>query len=116
VLLVLGTTDGRYEQHLYNTLGPIELWALSTSSEDVAIRNRLYNKLGASRARQMLASAYPGGSARSEIRRRVLARSESGESRQAMISVIIEEIVEELVEASIKAQKEETVERARALV
>ena len=54
-LFVLGSTDGRYEQHLYNTLGPIELWALSTSAEDVAIRNRLYNKLGAGRARQMLA-------------------------------------------------------------
>ena len=32
-LFVLGSTDGRYEQHLYNTLGPIELWALSTSAE-----------------------------------------------------------------------------------
>lgn len=114
VLLVLGTTDGRYEQHLYNTLGPIELWALSTSSEDVAIRNRLYNKLGASRARQMLAASYPGGSARNEIRRRVLARSETGESRQAMVSTIIEEIVEELVEASKKAQKEEAQNRVRS--
>ncbi|HRQ61274.1 MAG TPA: type IV secretion protein IcmB, partial [Alphaproteobacteria bacterium] len=112
-LLVLGTTDGRYEQHLYNTLGPIELWALSTSSEDVAIRNRLYQRLGSSRARQMLAASFPGGSARSEIRRRVLARSEGGESRQAMVSVIIQEIVDELVEASKEAQKNETVERAK---
>lgn len=46
-LLVLGTVEGKYEQHLLNTLGPIELWALSTSAEDVAIRSRLYNKLGA---------------------------------------------------------------------
>ena len=114
MLLVLGTTDGRYEQHLYNTLGPIELWALSTSSEDVSIRNRLYNKLGASRARQMLAAAYPGGSARNEIRRRVLARSETGESRQSMVSAIIDEIVEELVEASKKAQKEEAQDRVRS--
>ena len=81
-LFVLGSTDGRYEQHLYNTLGPIELWALSTSAEDVAIRNRVYGKLGASRARQVLAAGYPGGSARSEIRRRVLARSEDGDSKQ----------------------------------
>jgi intracellular multiplication protein IcmB len=114
-LLVLGTTDGRYEQHLYNTLGPIELWALSTSSEDVAIRGRLYHRLGSSRARQMLAASFAGRSARSEIRRRVLARSEGGESRQAMVSVIIQEIVDELVDASKKAQKDETVQRARAL-
>ncbi len=112
-LFVLGSTDGRYEQHLYNTLGPIELWALSTSSEDVSIRNRVYLKLGASRGRQILAASYPGGSARSEIRRRVLVRSESGESRQAMVSAIIEEIVNEIVEASRLAQKEESLARVK---
>lgn len=114
-LFVLGTTEGRYEQHLYNTLGPIELWALSTSSEDVAIRNRLYGKLGASRARQVLAGTFPGGSARSEIRRRVLARSEDGEARAAMISAIIDELVEEMIEASKKAQKDEAFKRVKAI-
>lgn len=114
-LLVLGTTDGRYEQHLYNTLGPIELWALSTSSEDVAIRNRLYNKLGASRARQMLAAMYPGGSARDDIRRRVLQKSEKGESRAAMISAVIEEIVEELVQESKRSLKNQAQKRIKAL-
>ena len=112
-LFVLGSTDGRYEQHIYSTLGPIELWALSTSTEDVAIRNRLYNKLGAGRARQILAAGYPGGSARNEIRRRVLARSEDGEARAAMISAIIEEIVDELVEDSKTAQKAETEKRVK---
>ncbi len=106
-LLVLGTTDGRYEQHLYNTLGPIELWALSTSAEDVAIRNRLYGKLGANRSRKLLASQYPGGSARSDIRRRVLAKSEDKNNRSAMISAVIEEIVDELVELSKSEQKAE---------
>lgn len=112
-LFVLGSTDGRYEQHLYNTMGPIELWALSTSAEDVAIRNRVYLKLGASRGRQMLAASFPGGSARNEIRRRVLSRSESGESRGAMISAVIEEIVNEIVDASKLAQKEESVARVK---
>lgn len=115
-LLVLGTTEGRYEQHLYNTLGPIELWALSTSSEDVAIRNRLYARLGAGRARQVLAATYPGGSARTEIRRRVLLRSAGGETRAAMISTIVEEIVDEMVEASKTAQREEAVGRVRKLI
>lgn len=114
-LLVLGTTDGRYEQHLYNTLGPIELWALSTSAEDVSIRNRLYTIVGAGRARQMLAASYPGGSARNEIRRRVLANSESGEVRTAMISAIVDEIVDELVEESKKSQLEEANARVSVL-
>ncbi|NQZ13750.1 MAG: type IV secretion protein IcmB [Alphaproteobacteria bacterium] len=99
VLLVLGTTEGRYEQHLLNTLGPIELWALSTSSEDVAIRTRLYEQLGASRARRILAANFPGGSARGEIKRRVLALSEKGDTRAAALNQVIESIVAELVEA-----------------
>ena len=100
VLFVLGTTDGRYEQHLYNTLGPIELWALSTSSEDVAIRTRLYAKLGAHRARQMLAANFPGGSARGEIKRRIMELAEKGETKSAALKEVIDQIVSELAEAS----------------
>lgn len=100
VLLVLGTTEGRFEQHLINTLGPIELWALSTSSEDVAIRSRLYEKLGASRARQMLAANFPGGSARGEIKRRILMLAEKGETRAAAMNEVIKTIVNELIEAA----------------
>lgn len=100
VLFVLGTVDGRYEQHLLNTLGPIELWALSTSSEDVSIRTRLYERLGAHRARQMLAANFPGGSARGEIKRRIMMLAESGETRSAALTAVIDSIVDELVEAS----------------
>lgn len=114
-LFVLATNDGRYEQHLYNTLGPIELWALSTSVEDVAIRNRLYEKLGAGRARQMLALTYPGGSARNEIRRRVLNKSETGQAKAAMVSAVIEEIVSEMVEASKKTVAEESTKRLKVM-
>jgi len=99
-LLVMGTNEGRYEQHLINTLGPVELWALSTSAEDVSIRNRLYDRLGARRARQLLASNFPGGSARSEIKRRVFTRAEGGETQTAAVSAVIEEIVEGLVKQS----------------
>ena len=113
-LIVIGSTSGRYEQHIYNTLGPIELWAFSTSSEDVSIRNRLYALLGAARARQMLAMKFPGGSARNEIRRRVLANSEKGgDSKQAMISGVIEKIVEEIVAESKASQAAEDSKRVK---
>ncbi len=99
-LLILGTNEGRYEQHLINTLGPIELWAFATSVEDVIIRNRLYVKFGAGRARQLLAVSFPGGSARNEIKRRVLAKSNDadGESKSAAVSAVIDEILGELID------------------
>ncbi len=97
-LLVLGTNEGRYEQHLINTLGPIELWALSTSAEDVALRRRLYEQLGAGRARQVLATAFPAGTARPEIVRRLNAQAETG-GTAAGLSVVIDEIAQELVAA-----------------
>lgn len=96
-LLVLGTNEGRYEQHLINTLGPIELWAFSTSAEDVALRRRLYTRLGAAQARQVLAANFPGGSARDEIRRRVDMYADQGNAKKALASVVIEEIADELV-------------------
>ncbi|MBL8641358.1 MAG: type IV secretion protein IcmB [Alphaproteobacteria bacterium] len=97
-LLILGTNEGRYEQHLINTLGPIELWAFATSVEDVIIRNRLYTKFGAGRARQILATSFPGGSARNELKRRILAKSDSGDTKAAAQSAIIDELIEELSE------------------
>lgn len=97
-LLVLGTTEGKYEQHLINTLGPIELWAFSTSSEDVAIRNRLYARLGAQQARRLLSANFPGGSARSEIRRRVAALADKGQVDKASVGAVIDMIVQEMIE------------------
>lgn len=99
-LLVLGTTEGRYEQHLINTLGPIELWAFSTSAEDVAIRNRLYARLGAGAARRLLAANFPGGSARSEIRRRVSMLADKGDTDKAGVGKVIDSIVEEMVDST----------------
>ncbi len=102
-LLVLGTTDGRYEQHLINTLGPIELWAFSTSAEDVAMRNRLYARLGAQQARRLLAANFPGGSARSEIRRRVADYADKGETVKASVSAVINEMVTDMIDSVQRA-------------
>ncbi len=96
VMLILSTTEGRYEQHLVNTLGPVELWALSTSAEDVVIRNRLYEKVGAVKARRLLATVYPGGTARHEVRRRIVIRTEHGELAANAQSAVLQEVVDEL--------------------
>jgi intracellular multiplication protein IcmB len=62
------TKHGRVMQLLTMTIGPIELWAYSTTAEDAALRNRLYDLMGdAARARRVLAARYPGGTAKSDI-------------------------------------------------
>jgi intracellular multiplication protein IcmB len=62
-LAQFATKGGMNTQLLTSTLGPIELWALNTSAEDVNIRNTLYQKIGPRAARQILAQQFPGGSA-----------------------------------------------------
>jgi len=110
VLLLLSTNEGRYEQHLVNTLGPVELWALSTSVEDVLLRGHLYTALGAPLARRVLSKYFPGGSARQEVRRRVVAYTEKGEIEASATSAVIHEMAQELVKAvredPSKAQEE----------
>lgn len=61
------TNSGNYSMLLSNTLGPIELWAFSTTAEDVSIRNRVYERVGPRLARQALAQMFPGGSAKGEV-------------------------------------------------
>jgi len=97
VLLLLSTNEGRYDQHIINTLGPIELWALSTSAEDVMLRTYLYDNLGASNGRETLAKFFPGGSARQEIRRRIVIRAERGELETSSTGYVIEELAKELI-------------------
>lgn len=70
--------DGDCRQKLVLTIGPSELWALSTTAEDVALRDLLYEALGAPEARAVLAARFPGGSAKAEIETRLRRQTESG--------------------------------------
>lgn len=62
-LAQFATKNGLNTQLLTSTLGPIELWALNTSAEDVYIRNQLYQKIGPRAARKLLAKTFPSGTA-----------------------------------------------------
>lgn len=96
-LAVLYLKEGRHEHLLYNTLGPTEVWAFSTTAEDAALRNMLYEKLGAVEARRRLAKRYPSGSAKIDIERRQQIRLERGERFKDGDDGIIVEIMEELM-------------------
>jgi intracellular multiplication protein IcmB len=63
LLAQFATNSGMNVQLLTLTLGPIELWAFSTSAHDSIIRNALYGKIGPKAARKVLAGLFPSGSA-----------------------------------------------------
>jgi intracellular multiplication protein IcmB len=70
-LAQFATKEGMNTQLLTNTLGPMELWALSTTAIDVNIRNKLYRKLGPREARRLLGNLFPSGSAVSLVETRL---------------------------------------------
>ena len=96
-LAVLQMNDGRHEHLLYNTLGPMELWAFSTTAEDVALRNRLNQKLGATETRARLSRRFPRGSAKTEIQRRLKELAEAGLSQKEDASEgVIQQLADEI--------------------
>ncbi|SFK80411.1 ATP-binding protein [Methylocapsa palsarum] len=97
-LAVLQVENSKYEQLLVNTLGPIELWALSTTPGDTALRNRLYDKVGFSEALRRLSKIFPRGSALKEIERRKADRVRSGQMEAGAQTGVIEELMLELVD------------------
>ncbi len=85
-----------FELFVLNLMGPIELWALSTSPKDTALRRRLYDALGTSEARRRLARVFPRGSAEAEIERRETARMKDGQDASVALGGVINEIAAEL--------------------
>ena len=99
-LLIAGGQGGRFEQLLVNTPGPVELWALTTSPADTALRRRLYALLPPARARAALARAFPEGTARGEIERE-LARTDASETgRAASEEAVLDRLAAEVARAS----------------
>lgn len=71
--------NGQVRQKLVLTLGPAEIWAFSTTAEDVVLRTRLYEDLGPRLTRRVLARRFPGGSAKSEIESRIARMEDQGQ-------------------------------------
>ncbi len=100
MLLKIKTDLGWHVQPVVNTISATESWAFSTTKEDSAIRDRLYQLLGARLARSVLSKKYPQGNAASEILRRraqmEATRSQlSEDDDNSIVAGIIEELVEE---------------------
>lgn len=99
-LAQFATKKGTNLQLLTNTIGPIELWAFSTTTEDASIRNKLYRRLGPAQARRILARLYPEGTIKPVVEER-LARmqEEEGFIEEVDSTSIVDELVEETIDA-----------------
>lgn len=101
-LVQFSTKAGINVQLLTLTLGPVELWAFSTTAEDVSVRNQLYRQLGPAEARRFLASLFPNGSVSSEIELRLGSmKAELGLIEDARTGVI-EQLVNDILETYSK--------------
>lgn len=99
-LAQFATKYGKNTQLLMATLGPVELWALNTSAEDVFIRNQLYKKLGSRKARMVLAKNYPTGSAMKALEERYAHYRDEGRliddtARHSVMQSLIEDLLAE---------------------
>lgn len=94
-LLYIGDVkgQGRIEQVLRLTLGPREIWAYSTTAQDVALRGYVSEKVGLSKALALLSSKFPSGSAQSHMESRALGDGEDAESASLLIRQIGNEVL-----------------------
>ena len=93
--------EGECRQLLHVTLASSEIWALSTSPEDVALRERLYRAIGPKLARQTLAARFASGSAKSEMEVRLYRLLEAGDDDvNAVGENILHSVSDELIAAS----------------
>ena len=102
-LAQFSTKGGVNVQLLTLTLGPIELWAFSTTAEDAAVRNKLYRHIGPSEARRFLANLFPSGTVTKELSARLDSLKEEGGfiEDEAQIS-IVQELVQDILDAYSK--------------
>lgn len=99
LLAQFATKQGVNTQLITNTIGPIELWAFNTTSEDARIRNALYEKIGAVEARRFLAMMYPTGSAAHVVEERMNAfRDSTGLVSKDKVQSVIETLINEIYE------------------
>ena len=95
-LLIAAGAGGRFEQLVVNTPGPVELWALTTSPADVALRTRLYGMLPPALARAALARAFPAGTARGRIESEVARLDAPGSGRAASEEAVLDRLAGEI--------------------
>lgn len=68
-LAQISTKSASFSQLFTMTIGPMRLWALSTTAEDRKMRNILYESFSPPIARAILAEQFPSGSCKKQVER-----------------------------------------------
>ena len=101
-LAQFSTKNGINTQLLTLTLGPIELWAFSTTVEDALVRNALYRSIGPQEARRVLATLFPNGTVTKLIEKRL---NQLREQKGLITSVDNSSEVQKLVQEILREYK-----------
>jgi intracellular multiplication protein IcmB len=102
-LVQFATKNGINVQLLTLTLGPIELWAFSTTAEDALVRNQLYRHLGPSETRRFLATLFPSGSIAKEVEARLIhMKAEEGLIEEDAKTSVIEQLIRDILDTYSK--------------
>jgi intracellular multiplication protein IcmB len=96
-LAIFSTKQGTNSQLITSTIGPIELWAFTTTADDARIRNALYDKIGAAETRKLLSLLYPNGSAAKIVEERMtLIKEKTGLITDEKAVSVIDELIDEI--------------------
>jgi intracellular multiplication protein IcmB len=91
---IFRTSEGPAQQLVVNTLPPELLWAFSTTSEDMAVRDALYSRYGVEKTLSALAALHPMGLKNEAERRKEARRAYSfGDAARAEV---LEELIAEI--------------------
>ena len=97
-LAQFATKEGMQTQLLTNTLGPMELWAFSTTVEDAQLRNQLYKRIGPQEARRVLATLFPAGSIAKLVEKRMeVMKEEEGFIEETEVTGVVDKLVEDII-------------------
>lgn len=102
-LLYIGSIQGggnaKIEHPIRLTLGPIELWAYTTTHEDVIVRKRLTKEVGLGLALKILAKEYPSGV------KKEIERMKTDEKENVYSVEDVDDIYGQIVDSLIKKYK-----------
>lgn len=98
-LAQFATKEGMNTQLLTATLGPVELWAFTTTAEDSNVRNQLYRKIGPAEGRRVLATLFPSGSAAKFVEARLVNIKDQGGMMDESVKLgVIDQLVSDILQ------------------